>query len=165
MSTPETVQADAVVSIHFKLSLQGGEVVDGSEGGDPWEYLHGHGNIVPGLESQVAGRKIGDQFKVEVAPGEGYGDHDPSQLIQAPRSSFPEDVELEPGMQFETEDEDGGTAMATISAVGDEEITLDLNHPLAGQTLLFEIEIAGIRTATAEELEHGHAHGPEGHQH
>lgn len=160
MSTA-TVAADTVVTIHYKLSLEDGEVVDSSEADDPLEYLHGHGNIVPGLESQITGKKVGDQFNAKVAPEDAYGYHDPARIVQAPRGAFPTDVELEPGMQFQTEDEDGGPMLVMITAVGQEEVTIDTNHPLAGKALSFDIEVADIRAATAEELEHGHVHDPD----
>ncbi len=156
----DAVAADTVVSIHYKLSLGGEDMVDSSEGCDPLQYLHGHGSIVPGLESLMAGRKVGDQFSAKVTPEDGYGPHDPERIVQAPRAAFPSDVELAPGMQFQTEDEEGDPMMVRVTAVGEEEITIDMNHPLAGKTLSFEIEVAALRAATSEELEHGHAHGP-----
>ena len=158
----DTVAADTVVSIHYTLTLEG-QVVDSSDGREPLQYLHGHGNIVPGLESQIAGRRLGDRFNAEVAPEDGYGIHDPDRVVQAPRGAFPDDVELAPGMQFQTEDEDGDPMTVVVTAVGDEEVTIDTNHPLAGKTLSFDIQVAAIRAATSEELEHGHVHGPGGH--
>ena len=161
----DTVAEDTIVSVHYKLSLESGEVVDRSQEGEPLNYLHGHGNIVPGLESQMGGRRVGDKFSAKVPPEEGYGTHDPERIVRAPRASFPADVELAPGMQFETEDDRGNPMMVKLTEVDEEEVTIDENHPLAGKTLLFEIEITAIRAATAEELEHGHAHGPDGHHH
>ena len=162
----DTVAEDTVVSVHYKLSLESGDVVDSSQEGEPLNYLHGHGNIVPGLESQLAGRKVGDQFTAEISPEEGYGAHDPERIVRAPRASFPADVELAAGMQFHTEDEKGNPLLVQLTEVSEEEVTIDENHPLAGKTLLFEIEIAAIRAATEEELEHGHSHGPgDGHHH
>ena len=157
MSTA-TVVADTVVTIHYKLSLEDGEVIDSSDEDEPLEYLHGHGNIVPGLEMQMTGKKVGDRFNAKVASEDAYGDYDPAQIVKAPRDAFPSDVELKAGMQFETEDEDGEPMLVLITAVGDEEVTIDANHPLAGKALSFDIEVAAIRTATAQELEHGHVH-------
>jgi FKBP-type peptidyl-prolyl cis-trans isomerase SlyD len=160
-----TIAPDTVVSIHYTLTLDDGELVDSSQGDDALVYLHGHGNIVPGLESQLAGRKVGDVFTAVVAPEDGYGEHDPAGVQTVPRSSFPKEVEVQPGMQFQAENEDGTSAELTVTEVDGDEITIDLNHPLAGQTLHFEVKVAAIRRATAEELTHGHVHGPHGHHH
>ena len=162
MSDSSTVAADAVVHIHYTLTLDSGEVVDSSQGREPLAYLHGHGNIVPGLEEQLNGRVVGDKLKAVVSPEKGYGERDPRGVQQAPRSAFPPDIDLQPGMQFQAEGPDGTPTMLTVSGVEGEEITIDLNHPLAGQTLNFDIEITEIRAATEEELGHGHVHGPGG---
>ena len=107
----------------------------------------------------------GVEFSAEVSPQEGYGVRDPERVVRAPRASFPADIELAAGMQLQTEDEQGNPMMVQLTEVGEEEVTIDENHPLAGKTLLFEIEIAAIRAATADELEHGHPHGPGGAHH
>ena len=165
MQAPLTIADDTVVSIHYTLTLDDGELVDSSQGNDALVYLHGHGNIVPGLESQLTGRKVGDVFTAVVAPEDGYGEHDPAGVQTVPRASFPKDVKVQPGMQFEAENEDGTSAEITVTGVEGDEVTIDMNHPLAGETLHFEIKVAAIRRATSEELAHGHVHGPHGHHH
>lgn len=165
MQAPQTVAPDTVVSIHYTLTLDDGELVDSSQGNDALVYLHGHGNIVPGLESQLTGRKVGDVFTAVVKPEDGYGEHDPAGVQTVPRSSFPRGVDLQPGMQFQAENEDGTAAELTVTEVDGDDVTIDLNHPLAGETLHFEVRVAAIRNATAEELAHGHVHGPQGHHH
>jgi len=165
MPAPSTIAADAVVSIHYTLTLNDGAVVDSSQGGEPLDYLHGHGNLVPGLEQQLAGHAVGEQLQAVVPPGDGYGERDPEGVQTVPRDAFPGDMEIESGMQFQAEGEDGEPTMLVITAVEGDQVTVDLNHPLAGETLNFEIVVEAIREATAEELQHGHVHGPHGHAH
>ena len=154
-----------VVSIHYTLKDDDGRVLDSSAGGEPIDYLHGAGNIVPGLESELAGKGIGTRCQVRVAPGEGYGEHDPEMIHRFPKSAFPDGIEFEPGMQFGAETEDGEVRPVWVREVGDEEVTVDFNHPLAGETLHFDVTIAAVREATTEEIDHGHPHGPGGHEH
>lgn len=165
MSADASISKGKVVTIHYTLRDDSGEVLDTSNGGQPLDYLHGAGNIVPGLESGLSGRKQGESLRVRVPPEEGYGVQDPRGLQKVPRGSFPAELELEPGMQFGAEDEQGGRTTIWIRDVVGEEVTIDLNHPLAGKTLEFEIMIAGVRDATREEISHGHPHGPHGHHH
>jgi FKBP-type peptidyl-prolyl cis-trans isomerase SlyD len=134
------------------------------EGGQPLAYLHGMGNIVVGLEKALTGLKKGDQKKVVVTPAEGYGEHDPRGVQKVPRTQFPTDVEIEPGMMFTAEDEDGVTQVY-VQEVSADHVVVDLNHPMAGKTLHFDIEIVDVRAASATELQHGHVHGPGGHHH
>ncbi len=154
-----------VVLIHYTLTGADGTVLDTSDGGDPLAYLHGAASIVPGLERQLAGRKVGESLKVEVPPAEGYGEHDPRGLARVPRDSFPDDVEIVPGMQFSGEDEDGHEHEVWIRAVEGETVVIDRNHPLAGVTLHFDVKIESVRSATREEIAHGHVHGAHGHHH
>lgn len=156
----------SVVLIHYTLTDDQGEVVDSSrvEGGQPLAYLHGMGNIVVGLEKALTGKKTGDQMKVVVAPAEGYGEHDPRGVQKVARAQFPTDVEIEVGMMFTAEDDDGVTQVH-VKEVGPDHVVVDLNHPMAGKTLHFDIEIVDVRAATAVELQHGHVHGPGGHHH
>lgn len=154
-----------VVSIHYTLTDEDGTVIDTSSGGEPLEYLHGHGNIVPGLERGLKGHNEGESLRVDVPPSEGYGEHDPRGLMRVPRDSFPDDMELEPGMQFSGEDDAGEEQSIWIAAVEGDQIVIDRNHPLAGQTLHFEVTIQRVRNATREELSHGHVHGAHGHHH
>lgn len=159
------IEDGQVVSIHYTLTLDNGEVVDSSDGGDPLEYLHGASNIVPGLERQLTGRAVGDRVNAVVQPGEGYGDRDEDAIQSVPRTAFPGDVAIEAGMQFFAHLPEGGEQPIWVVAVDDETVTVDPNHPLAGEVLNFAVEVTGIRAATEEEMEHGHPHGPEGHHH
>ncbi len=154
-----------VVGIDYSLHLGDGEVVDASAPGDPLTYLHGEGQIVPGLESALEGLSSGDQKHVVVAPGEGYGEHDPRGVQEVPRAAFPQGFEPQVGMELTAEGQDGEPVPFVIREVKPDAIVIDLNHPLAGKTLHFDVTVREVRAATAEEIEHGHAHGPEGHGH
>lgn len=155
---------DTVASIHYTLTDNTGKVIDASPAGQPLTYLHGAGNIVPGLEQALEGRKAGDQFDVAVAPEEGYGPR-LEQLIQlVPRDAFHGVDTLELGMQFEAQGGQG-PMLVTVTKVDADNVTVDGNHPLAGETLHFAIEVADVRAASEEELEHGHVHGAGGHHH
>lgn len=164
MSHPKSsVVADGlVVSIHYTLTDDDGDVVDSSEGQEPLAYLHGHSNIVPGLEQALLGKQVGDRLKAVVAPADGYGEFDPAGEERVPRDAFPEDIELEPGMQFTATGPDGAVSPVWIAGLEGDEVLVDMNHPLAGQTLHFDVEVVAIRTATPEELDHGHPHGADG---
>ncbi len=154
-----------VVSIHYTLRDDDGDVVDSSSGSEPLDYLHGAGNIVPGLEAAMEGKQVGDKLKISVPPAEGYGELDPKGARAVPRSGFPKGVKLEPGMQFFIEGPDGEPFPVWVKEVRDQEVVIDMNHPLAGETLHFEVEVVGVRAASEEEVEHGHPHGPDGHHH
>ncbi len=158
-----SVAINKVVSIHYTLTNDDGDVLDSSAGGEPLAYLHGAGNIVPGLEKQIEGKFVGDKFDAVVAPAEGYGERTGPDPQAIPRSAFG-DVPVEPGMSFVIEDEDGNQTPLWIVDIDDEQVYVDGNHPLAGETLHFAIEVVGIRDATALELAHGHVHG-DGHDH
>ncbi len=158
------IAEDTVVSIHYTLKNGEGTVLDASGGGAPLAYLHGAGNIIPGLESALEGKQTGDKLSVTVEPEKGYGERD-ERLVQAvPRSAFKDVKELAPGMQFQAQGPQG-TRLVVVTQVATDVVTVDANHPLAGQTLHFEVEVAEVREATREELEHGHVHGPGGHHH
>ncbi|MBL8859644.1 MAG: peptidylprolyl isomerase [Planctomycetes bacterium] len=161
----QTISKGKIVSIHYTLRGDDGVVIDSSEGGTPLDYLHGAGNIVPGLEKGLDGHAVGEKLEVKVAPADGYGVHDPRGVQRVPRQAFPEDVDLEPGMQFGAEDPQGDSTTVWIVKVEDEQVVIDMNHPLAGKTLHFAISIAAVRDATKEEVAHGHPHGPHGHHH
>jgi FKBP-type peptidyl-prolyl cis-trans isomerase SlyD len=165
MSQPLRIADGTVVSIHFALTLDDGVEVDTSRDSEPLAYLHGHGNLVPGLEDKLAGAQVGAKLDVDVPPEEGYGVFRPDGLQQIPRSAFPPDFEVAEGMQLATEDESGKVVPFWIDQIGDDTVTINMNHPLAGQTLHFAVEVLAIRPATHEELEHGHPHGPGGHHH
>ena len=155
---------NSVVSIHYKLSNDAGEILDASADGQPLIYLHGAHNIIPGLEKQLQGKKIGDALTVTVQPEEGYGVHQSELVQQVPREAFPESSALAIGMRFSAES-DGGHVSVVVTAVSDTTVTVDGNHPLAGVVLNFDVSIADIRDATAEEIAHGHAHAPGHHHH
>lgn len=157
---------DKVVAFHYTLTNQAGDTLDSShQREEPLTYLHGYGNIIPGLESALAGKETGDKLDVTVAPEDGYGERNDGLVQQVPISAF-EGAEstLQPGMQFQAQTE-AGPRIFTITAVEGEDITVDGNHPLAGETLSFSVEITDVRDATDEEQQHGHAHGPGGHEH
>jgi FKBP-type peptidyl-prolyl cis-trans isomerase SlyD len=165
MTVPPKIGQDAVVAIHYTLTLDSGDEVDSSRGGEPLLYLHGHGNIVPGLEEQLATLQVGAKAMVSVPAAKGYGEKQPDATRRVPRSSFPKNQPIEQGMQFGVKDDDGDVVPVFVSAVHNDEVVLDFNHPLAGETLHFEIEVMSIRAATKDELKHGHPHGPGGHHH
>jgi FKBP-type peptidyl-prolyl cis-trans isomerase SlyD len=154
------VSKDSIVSLEYRLHLGDGQVVDESGPGQPLSYLHGRGQIVPGLEGQLEGMGSGESKKVIVAPAQGYGEHDPRGLQTVPRDMFPPNAQLQPGMTISAQTEGGDVIPITIREVKGEQVVVDLNHPLAGKTLHFEVTVREVRAATEEELEHGHAHGP-----
>ena len=156
------VAKDKVVSIHYKLATADGKEVDNSDGGDPLEYLHGHGNIVAGLEKALAGKAAGDHVSVVVKPDEGYGAYDEELDIRVPKDVFPGDMwsKLRPGMSFVAEHptkEGEDLEFRVLSMQGDSAM-LSGNHPLAGETLTFEVDVVAIRKATDDEIERGHLH-------
>lgn len=149
-----------VVLIHYTLTNDQGEALDSSIGGEPLAYLHGMGNLVPGLEKALAGKKTGDKLSVKVPPEQGYGMRDEKLIQQIPRRAFQGVRELKPGMRFNS----GGGSVTVTRIMGDM-VTVDGNHALAGETLNFEVEVTQVREATGEELAHGHVHGTGGHHH
>ncbi|MCE8032506.1 MAG: peptidylprolyl isomerase [Halomonas sp.] len=158
------IAQNSVVAFHYTLTNDAGEVLDSSEGRQPLTYLHGAGNIIPGLEKQLEGREAGDKLNVTVAPEEGYGEVQPQLVQEVPRDAFQGVESVEPGMQFQAQTQ-GGPLMVTVTKVEGDTVTVDGNHPLAGQKLNFDVEIAEVREASQEEIEHGHVHGEGGHQH
>ncbi|MEZ7973235.1 MAG: peptidylprolyl isomerase [Pseudomonadales bacterium] len=153
------VEEHAVVLIHYVLTNDDKEVLDSSEGQEPLAYLHGTGHLIPGLEAQLLGKAAGDQLDVTVQPNDGYGEFN-EELVQTVSSDVFDGVDaIEPGMQFQTSNDDGsGGETITVINVENDEVTIDGNHPLAGVTLHFAVDIVNVREATAEELEHGHVH-------
>jgi FKBP-type peptidyl-prolyl cis-trans isomerase SlyD len=158
------IATNKVVEIHYTLTNDEGEVLDSSRGGDPLAYIHGVGNIIPGLERALTGHSAGDKFQVTIAPEDAYGLRDDGLVQSVPRSAFQGVDEILPGMQFQAQSPEGLQLVTVIDVDGDE-VILDGNHPMAGVTLNFDVEVANIRDATAEELDHGHVHGPGGHHH
>lgn len=158
------VANDKVVSIHYTLTNSEGNVLDTSEGRDPLAYIQGKQNIIPGLENALSGKEVGEKINVTIPPSEAYGERSLELIQEIPREAFGEVEELQPGMQFQMQSPNG-PVIITVTNVGDENVVVDGNHPLAGQALTFDVEILEIRDATEEELSHGHVHGPEGHEH
>ena len=140
---------DKVVMIHYTLTNDEGDLLDSSKDQDPLAYLHGFGNIIPGLEKALTGRSIGDTFKIEIAPEDGYGVRDNEMVQSVPRSAFEGVDDIEPGMQFQAQSPDGIQLVTVIDIDGDE-VILDGNHPMAGITLHFDVEVTDIREATRE---------------
>jgi FKBP-type peptidyl-prolyl cis-trans isomerase SlyD len=158
------IAENTVASFHYTLTNDAGEVLDSSRGREPLLYLHGAGNIVPGLEQAMEGRGPGDTFKVDVAPDQGYGKRHDGLIQKVPREAFQGVDSVEVGMQFQASGPQGAMSV-TITAIDGDQVTVDGNHPLAGETLHFDIEVAEVRAASAEEMAHGHVHGEGGHQH
>jgi FKBP-type peptidyl-prolyl cis-trans isomerase SlyD len=159
-----SISQDQVVSIHYTLRDDAGEVIDRSADGEPLSYLHGHGNLIPGLERELTGRKSGDRLQVKVAPAEAYGEYDRELVQRVPRRALKGIADLRVGMRLQTQTPEGPRAV-TVTQLSGDMVTLDGNHPLAGKSLNFEVEVAGVRAATEEELAHGHVHGAGGHHH
>ena len=147
-----------VVSMHYKLTDNDGNVLDSSEGAEPLTYLHGAGNIIPGLEKELVGKVEGDSHQVKVEPDEGYGEIDPELIQTVDIAAFQGVESVEVGMSFEAQAADGSVQHIVIKNVEGEEVTIDANHPLAGVTLNFDVDIVSVRDATEEEIDHGHVH-------
>jgi len=156
--------ADRVVTIHYTLKDDGGAVLDSSAGGEPLAYIQGHGNLVSGLEKALEGKQGGNTLAVVVAPADGYGTRDEALIQRVPKRALQGAGDIKKGMQFQARTEDG-MRLFTVTAVIGDMVTLDGNHPLADQTLHFDVEVVSVREATTEELEHGHVHGAGGHHH
>ncbi len=147
-----------VVSMHYTLTDNDGNVLDSSEGSEPLAYLHGVGNIIPGLEKALTGKVKGDSLEVSVAPEEAYGESRPELVQVVNRAAFQGVEKVEAGMMFETQSPDGAVQRIMVKGVDGDEVTIDGNHPLAGVPLNFAVEIVEVREATEEEIAHGHSH-------
>jgi len=158
------IAQDAVVAIHYTLTDDKGEVLDSSSGADPLAYIHGSGGIISGLEEALLGKVAGDKLKVAIPAEKAYGAHEPGLIQQVPKRAFQGAGEIKSGMRFTAQTEHGPREVVVTRVAGDM-VTIDGNHPLAGQALNFDVEIIEVRAATAEELAHGHVHGPGGHHH
>lgn len=158
------IRANTVVTLSYTLRDDDGEVIDQSQEGSPLLYLHGARNIVPGLEEQLEGVAEGESIRATVSPEKGYGPR-VGEAQEVPRSLFPADAELTAGMQVVAHDDEGRQIPFFITGFTDETVTVDPNHPLAGETLHFEVTVESLRDATEEEIVHGHPHGPGGHEH
>ena len=157
-----TISANKVVSIHYTLTDNQERIIDTSDGREPLVYLHGVGQLISGLERELLGKAVGDQLKVSIPPSEGFGERDQNLLKKVPLANFPT-KELQPGMQFQTQTEQGNMIF-TVIEVGGDHVVVDGNHPLAGIMLHFKVEIIAIRQASPEEIEYQHVHGSEGDQ-
>ncbi|TDO06876.1 MULTISPECIES: FKBP-type peptidyl-prolyl cis-trans isomerase [Halomonas] len=158
------IAQNSVVAFHYTLTNDAGDVLDSSEGREPLTYLHGAGNIIPGLEKQLEGLAPGDKLQAKVTPEEGYGEVQAQLVQEVPRDAFQGVDNVEPGMQFQAQTQ-GGPLMVTVTSVEGDTVTVDGNHPLAGQPLNFDVEIAEVREASEDEIEHGHVHGEGDHEH
>jgi FKBP-type peptidyl-prolyl cis-trans isomerase SlyD len=158
------ISEQCVASFHYTLTDGTGKLLDSSEGQEPLSYLHGSGNIIPGLEKALFGKKVGDKLNVSVAAAEAYGLRDDSMVQELPSNMFSGIDNIAVGMEFHAETEHG-LQVVTVTKVEGDNVTIDGNHPLAGVDLTFDVEITDIRAATEEEMEHGHAHGAGGHHH
>jgi len=159
-----TITTGSVVLFDYTLTDDDKEIIDSSKDGGPLAYLHGEGQIVKGLEKAMEGRKAGDSFQISVTPEEGYGLPDPDKIAVVNADQIEGGEELEEGMQLEASHGDE-EQVVVITKIEGKDVTLDGNHPLAGMNLHFDITIREVRKATAEEIEHGHVHGPGGHHH
>ena len=157
------VSSGMAVSMDYTLTVDG-EVLDSSKENGPLEYLQGHGNIIPGLESEIDGMAVGESKNAVVAAKDGYGEIDPDEIKDISRAEFPDEIPMNPGVDLEMKDQEGHIVHGTILEVGEDTIKMDFNHPLAGKELHFEVKIVAVREATSEELAHGHIHS-HGHSH
>lgn len=154
-----------VVAIDYTLSNDAGEVIDSSAGAEPLVYLHGAGNIIAGLENALFGKTVGDELEVSIEPEDAYGEYSVELITSLGREMFEGVDELEVGMQFHASAPDGGMQIVTVRDIDGDQVTIDGNHPLAGQQLNFKVKVISVRAASEEELAHGHVHGEGGHQH
>lgn len=161
---PKTIKVDDgnVVSMHYTLRVDG-KTVDTSEGGEPLQFIQGMGHIIPGLEHELYDMQIGESKNITVPAKDGYGETDDTAFMDVPRDAFPEDVPLQRGTELELRDQAGHPVYVWVHQVTDQNIRLDMNHPLAGKELQFDVKIAGVRPATEEEVSHGHVHNGDQH--
>ena len=148
------IQNNRVASFHYKLKDDNGQVISASPEDNPLTYMHGSGAIIPGLERELEGKTEGEKFSVTVSPQEGYGEKNPDLFAVLKREAFQGIDEIAPGMQFQAQDNNGNIQVVTVTSVGEDEVTVDRNHPLAGMTLNFEVSVVEVREATEEELKH-----------
>lgn len=147
-----------VVSMNYTLKDDQGTVLDTSENREPLKFIYGSGMIIPGLEKELEGKEKGDELSVTVEPKDGYGEYDETRMVDVAKSQFQEGTEIKEGMQVQAQDQNGGVQILTVKEVDDDSVKLDANHPLAGQTLHFDVQIDDVREASKEELDHGHVH-------
>ncbi len=159
-----TIAKDTAVKFNYTLKDDEGNILDQSPEGQPLAYLHGHSNIIPGLEQQLEGKSAGESVNAVVEPVDGYGEYQELAVQKVPRDNFQGVEDIQPGMQFQSE-AGGQVMLVTVTDVNDKEVTVDANHPLAGKRLTFDVEIQEVRAATEDELNHGHVHGAGGVEH
>lgn len=160
-----TIAQHKVVTIHYKVSdSESDEVIDSSENTEPMTYLHGAQNIIPGLEQALEGKAVGDELEVVVEAADAYGERSDDRIQQVPMEAFQGMEKVEPGMAV-TAQTDQGQINLVITEVNGDMVTVDANHPLAGKSLKFEVSVEEVRDASEEEMQHGHVHGPGGHEH
>ncbi len=158
------IESNSVVTLHYILKDNDGKVIDQSDD-DSFLYLHGAMNIVPGLENALSGKSVGDELSVKISPADGYGEKREDQIQEVPKDMFGSAEEIKVGVQFHAQSPEGEEVVVTVVEVKDDVVVIDGNHALAGVELNFDVKIVDVRKASAEEIEHGHVHGPHGHQH
>ena len=155
-----------VISFHYTLTNKAGEVIDTSrDSQDPFSYMEGSSQIIPGLEKAMALLSVGDKRKIEVEAVDAYGEHDAQLIVEVPRTKLPNADELQVEDQFQASGPNGEMLLFRVIEIAGDQVKLDGNHPLAGEDLVFDVEVMQMRNATSEEIAHGHAHGPGGHHH
>ncbi|HEY7087736.1 MAG TPA: peptidylprolyl isomerase [Tepidisphaeraceae bacterium] len=159
------IARNTVATIDYTLTDPDGQVLDSSKGGQSFAYLHGAGGIIPGLEDALEGKTPGEQVSVTVPPEQGYGQRDEALVRDISRQAFQGVDQVKPGMQFRAQGRDGQQQLITVVSVGDDRVKIDGNHPLAGITLKFDVDVKDVRPATQDEIAHGHAHSEAGAQH
>jgi FKBP-type peptidyl-prolyl cis-trans isomerase SlyD len=159
----DSVEKDVVVSMEYTLQVDG-EEIDSSKGQDPLQFLVGYGNIISGLEREMMGMKVGESKDVVIQPADAYGEYDEEAFMDVPRGQFPQDMPVEEGLELSVKDDQGESRYARIDAIDGDTVTLNFNHPLAGDELHFNVKVMNLREPTQEELEHGHVHDG-GHHH
>ncbi len=158
------IEKGMVVAIDYTLKDQNGQIWETSKGDEPWVYLHGFGGVIPGLEPELLGKKIGDSFSMTLRPEQAYGPYEPDLANKVPRSAFGDIDNLTVGLKLSAQTDDGSSHTVTVTEVTDDFVTVDANHPMAGQLVEVDVQVLTIRPATPTELEHGHAH-QDGHCH
>ena len=153
-----TVKKDKVVEMHYTLKNDAGEVIDSSKDQDPMPFLHGHGNIIPGLEKALEGMKVGESCDVSIEPKEAYGEYRDDIIREIPMDALQGIDDLQVGMQLQSQDENGNPFIVSVKEIKDNSVVVDGNHPLAGETLHFSVSIENVRNASPEEIDHGHVH-------
>lgn len=159
-----TISHNKVVHMHYELKNDNGDIIDSSKGREPLAYIHGMGNIIPGLEKELSNKIKGDKINAVIAPEEAYGVKDERKIFKVGKNQFQGEGSIVVGMQIQAE-ANGKMEVGTVEKIENEEVTLNFNHPLAGETLHFDVEVMAVRDATEEELSHGHVHGEGGHHH